>query len=32
VAAGVGLYWAASSLFGTLQSWVIQREVRPNAA
>jgi YidC/Oxa1 family membrane protein insertase len=31
VAAGVGLYWAASSLFGALQSWVIQREVRSNA-
>ncbi|HXT33512.1 MAG TPA: YidC/Oxa1 family membrane protein insertase [Vicinamibacterales bacterium] len=28
MAAGVGLYWAMSSVFGALQGWAAQREVR----
>ena len=32
MAAGVGLYWALSSLFGAVQGWAVQRGVRPSAA
>jgi YidC/Oxa1 family membrane protein insertase len=32
MAAGVGLYWALSSLFGAVQSWAVQREIRSGAA
>lgn len=32
MAAGVGLYWAMSSLFGAIQSWVVQRSLRVQAA
>ena len=28
MAAGVGLYWAMSSVFGALQGWAAQRGVR----
>ncbi len=28
MAAGVGLYWALSSLFGTVQGWAVQRGLR----
>lgn len=31
-AAGVGLYWALSSLFGAAQGWVVQRGLRGSAA
>jgi len=29
MAAGVGLYWAMSSVFGALQGWAAQRGLRP---
>ena len=32
MAAGVGLYWALSSLFGAVQGWVVQRGLRASAA
>lgn len=32
MAAGVGLYWALSSMFGALQSWAVQRSLRTHAA
>jgi membrane protein insertase Oxa1/YidC/SpoIIIJ len=32
MAAGVGLYWGVSSLFGCVQAWVVQRGVRQAAA
>jgi YidC/Oxa1 family membrane protein insertase len=32
MAAGVGLYWALSSLFGAVQGWVVQRGLRSSAA
>jgi YidC/Oxa1 family membrane protein insertase len=32
MAAGVGLYWALSSLFGAVQGWAVQRGRRGNAA
>ncbi len=32
MAAGVGLYWALSSLFGTVQGWAVQRGSRSVAA
>jgi YidC/Oxa1 family membrane protein insertase len=32
MAAGVGLYWALSSLFGVVQGWVVQRDLRASAA
>jgi membrane protein insertase Oxa1/YidC/SpoIIIJ len=32
MAAGVGLYWALSSLFGVVQGWVVQRGLRASAA
>lgn len=32
MAAGVGLYWALSSLFGAAQGWAVQRGLRGNAA
>jgi membrane protein insertase Oxa1/YidC/SpoIIIJ len=32
MAAGVGLYWALSSLFGTVQGWLVQRSLRSSAA
>lgn len=30
--AGVGLYWALSSLFGAAQGWVVERSLRSDAA
>jgi membrane protein insertase Oxa1/YidC/SpoIIIJ len=32
MAAGVGLYWALSSLFGAVQGWAVQRGLRGSAA
>ena len=32
MAAGVGLYWALSSLFGAAQGWIVQRGLRTSAA
>ena len=32
MAAGVGLYWGLSSLFGAAQSWIVQRNLRSAAA
>jgi YidC/Oxa1 family membrane protein insertase len=32
LAAGVGLYWALSSIFGAAQGWVVQRGLRSRAA
>ena len=32
MAAGVGLYWALSSLFGAVQGWAVQRGLRASAA
>ena len=32
VAAGVGLYWALSSLFGAVQGWAVQRGLRARTA
>jgi len=31
MAAGVGLYWGLSSVFGAVQGWAVQRSVRANA-
>ena len=31
VAAGVGLYWSLSSLFGAVQGWAVQRSLRSSA-
>jgi YidC/Oxa1 family membrane protein insertase len=32
MAAGVGLYWGVSSIFGAVQGWAVQRGVRSSAA
>jgi YidC/Oxa1 family membrane protein insertase len=32
MAAGVGLYWGLSSLFGAVQGWIVQRSLRRAAA
>jgi membrane protein insertase Oxa1/YidC/SpoIIIJ len=32
MSAGVGMYWALSSLFGAVQGWAVQRRLRGSAA